>query len=58
MVNGVSMVASDGEWCFNGRVCLVNGVSLVVTLRKLGVPYTLNYNLLCDFALFFANFSS
>ena len=37
---------------------MVNGVSLVVTLRKLGVPYTLNYNLLCDFALFFANFSS
>ena len=30
MVNGVSMVVSDGEWCFNGRVCMVNGVSMVM----------------------------
>ena len=52
MVNGVSMVELYGEWCFNGRVCKVNGVSLVVTLRKLNVPYTFNYNLLCDFAFF------
>ena len=37
---------------------MVNGVSLVVTLRKLRVPYIFNYNLLCDFAFIFANFSS
>ena len=29
MVSGILMVGSVGEWCFNGGLCMVNGVSMV-----------------------------
>ena len=39
MVNGVSMVVYDGEWCFNGRVCMMNGVSMVASAELPSVTH-------------------